>query len=93
MTFKLYYDDGSTYSSDDGPWDAAPADGVLYAVRWVDGKKEILSGADYYYIWGGVFASTDDLGPLLRKLGFVKFGRWTSHRRMEQAAALVRADG
>lgn len=92
MRWKVYYDDGSTYSSEDGAWSDAPPDGVLFVVYWVDGVKTIFSGADHYYFHDGVVAATNDLGPLLRKLGIVKFGRWTSHKRMEAAAALVRAD-
>jgi len=92
MRWKLYYDNGSTFSSDDGAWEEAPSDGVLFAVRWEGGKKEILSNTDFYFFHDGSFGQTDDLGPLLRKLGIIKFGRWTSHKRMEQAAALVRGD-
>ena len=92
MRFKIYYDDLSTFSSEDGPWDEAPADGILYVVSWVDGKKDILSGADFYFLHDGAIGSTSDLGPLQRKLGFIKFGRWTSHKNMERAAQMVRED-
>jgi hypothetical protein len=30
--WRLYYDDGSTYSAKDGPWERAPATGVQIAV-------------------------------------------------------------
>lgn len=92
MLWRLYYDDGSTFSDEDGPWEEAPPDGVLFAVQWQDGKKEVLSGSDFYFFHDGSFGQTNDLGPLLRKLGIIKFGRWTTHAKLERAAAMVRAD-
>lgn len=91
MRWRLYYDDGSTYGSEDGPWELAPADGVLFAVEWVDDQKRIYSGHDFYLNDGGL-GYTDDLGPLLRKLGVVKFGRWTSHKTLEAVRKVMEAD-
>ncbi|OGS01551.1 MAG: hypothetical protein A2V88_02690 [Elusimicrobia bacterium RBG_16_66_12] len=93
MRWKIYYDDRTTFSSEDGRWSDAPTDGVLFVVVWDERGKTPYSGADYYYMEGDQLCSTHDLGPLLRKLGIVKFGRWTSIRRMEEAAARVREDG
>lgn len=39
-----------------------------------------------------MIASTGDINPLLRKLRFIKFGRWTSIKKYEQASELVRRD-
>jgi hypothetical protein len=91
MVWCLYYDDGSTFSDEDGPWTQAPADGVLFAVEWEGDQKRVYSGHDYYLNDGGL-GYTDDLGPLLRKLGVVKFGRWTSHANLERVRKRMEAD-
>jgi hypothetical protein len=90
--WKLYYDQGPDFSSEDGAWSEAPADGVLFLVVWENGKQHVYSGADFYLNHEDTVRSTHDLGPWLRKLGLVKFGRWSSHRAMEAAAERVRRD-
>lgn len=92
MRWKIYYDDATTFSSEDGTWEQAPSDGVLFVVEWQGDRTLIMSGQDYYFLHDGALGFTGDLGPLIRKLGFVKYGRWTSHARMERAAEHVRRD-
>lgn len=82
--WKIYYDNGQTYSPEDGRWEDAPADGVLFVVD-KQGDVHHHSGADYYWkLQDGTVVATSDLGPLLRSLGIVKFGRWTTHTNMER---------
>lgn len=78
----IYYDDGSTFDSDDGPFENAPADGVICIVNRVADKIEFLAGADYYvrFAEDGSIIGTEDIDQFVRKLGWVKFGRYTSHR-------------
>lgn len=50
MLWKIYYDDGSTFTEDNGtPWEA-PRLGVQFVVQKLEHNKRylILSGADYY---------------------------------------------
>lgn len=90
--WAIYYDDGSTFDSDDGSFDQAPSDGVICVVRKEGDRAEFLSGADYYvrFAEDGSVIATGDVGPLLRKLGFIKFGRYTSHRNQERIMSRAR---
>lgn len=90
--WAIYYDDGRVFSSEDGAWDDAPTDGVLFVLQKVDDRIVTQSGADYYYLIDDTVAATGDLGPYLRSLGTVKFGRWTSHKRYEEVARRVAED-
>ena len=90
IPWRIHYDDGSTFSSQDGDWLEAPTDGVLFVTWWEGETQHIHSGSDFYFSHDGLIAETGDLGPLLRKLGLVKFGRWSSRRAMERAAQQVR---
>lgn len=85
VTWAVYYDDGSRFTSEDGAWDDAPVDGVICVVRRDGERTEFSSGGDYYWHFpeDASIVSTSDLGPLLRKLRLVKFGRYTSHRNHE----------
>lgn len=90
--WRVYYDDGSTYDSDDGPWSDAPADGIICVVRRDGERTEFVSGGDYYvrFAEDGSIIATEDIGPLLRRLApWLKFGRFTSHRN--QARIMDRA--
>lgn len=55
MRWKLYYDDESTFDSDDGDWLAAPSWGVMavavpdpQVIRQIDRKRP---GSGDYYVW------------------------------------------
>jgi len=90
--FRIYYDDGSVYDAEDGPFSNAPTDGVICIVRKEGDRAEFLSGADYYVHFAddGSIIGTGDIGPLLRKFcPQVKFGRYTSHAN--QARIMNRA--
>ena len=95
LKWKIYYDDGTAFSNIDGEWETAPSDGVLCVVVKSDKTgRHIFSGSDYYFKIPGTdsFAHADDLGPFLRKLGLVKFGRWGPDRLMEDALKKVASD-
>src|SRR5262245_7413583 len=92
MQWRIYYDNGMIYTSADGSWNDAPADGVLFVLQKIGDRVVTQSGADYYFLEDGDIVATGDLGPLLRKLGFIKFGRWTSIKRYEAAGAQVARD-
>lgn len=90
--FKIYYDNGTTYSSEDGSWNDAPLDGIIFVIEINGEKVNVHSGNDFYYLEDDTIASTGDLNPLLRKMKFIKFGRWTSHKTYEKLSELVRDD-
>lgn len=94
MIWCIYYDDGSTFSDEDGPFDSAPSDGVICIVRRDGERIEFHSGADHYVRFeeDGSIAATSDLGPILRKLGFIKFGRFTSNKNHERIMTRARED-
>lgn len=51
MNWRIYYDDGSTYSDDDGPVENAPCDGVIVvAQRDLDVGVERLF-FKHFYAW------------------------------------------
>lgn len=85
MSWKIYYDTGEVFTSEDGPFEEAPSDGVICIVRKDGERTEFHSGSDFYLRFDddGTIATSDDLGPILRKLGFIKFGRGTSHKKFE----------
>jgi len=92
MDWRIYYDDNTQFSSDDGEWEAAPADGVIcVVVRSERTGRHIFQGSDFYFKVPGTdkLAYADDLGAFLRKLGLVKFGLWTSDKLFE--STLIKA--
>lgn len=89
--WRIYYDDGRIFDSTDGPFEQAPSDGVLFIIQKIGDKVYTHSGGDHYFMVDGDIVSTADIGPLLRQWG-VKFGRWTSHRKFEEASARAMCD-
>jgi hypothetical protein len=91
--WRIYYDDGRTFGSDDGAWSDAPTDGVLFVIEKRGDRVLTHSGADWYFCLDddGTIVSTGDPGPMLRKLGG-KAGRWTSHKTYEEIGRRVAND-
>lgn len=90
----IFYDDGSTFSSKDGPAEMAPLDGVQAIVEWLsNGSPQIHEGCEFYF-WTGdcwAYGAQSSLERWLRKeLPKVKYGRFTSNA-VHKAA--VRAAG
>ena len=80
MRWRIYYDDGTVFSDEDGPFSKAPSDGVLAVVERDEQVGYVIYyGKDFYYELpdDGTIGMADDIGPFLRLLGCVKFGRWT----------------
>jgi len=94
VTWRIYYDNGSTFDSEDGAWEDAPLDGVICIVRKDGDRVEFHSGHDHYLRADddGTIMPTHDLGPWLRSLRVVKFGRYTSHRIHEATMCRARDD-
>jgi hypothetical protein len=94
MDWCIYYDDGRTFSSVDGRFEDAPADGVICIVRKDGDRSEFVSGGDYYVRFeeDGSIIATEDIGPILRKLGWMKFGRFTSNKNHARIMARAASD-
>jgi hypothetical protein len=90
--WALYYDDGRIVTDADCAWDDAPLDGVLFVLSKRGDRVTPQSGADFYYPEDDLVVATSDLNPLLRKLKFIKFGRWTSISKYEAIGKRVAED-
>lgn len=51
MQWKLYYDDGTTFSDEDGTWGDAPARGVQAIGRSDKDHGRYTGTGDYYVYW------------------------------------------
>ena len=92
LEWKIYYGDGSTFSSADGPPQAAPGYNVqCVAVRDEKVGRQVLHGGDFYIYRDGVWYCCDQFGMFdqLIEMGVLKTGRALS--RKEYEAVLTRA--
>lgn len=93
MKFKLYYDDTSVIEGKTPEeWNRAPVDGILFVAVQRDERWEVYSSHDFYFFHDQNIGYTHDLNPLLRKLRFIKFGRWASPERMNEVRKKVEED-
>lgn len=68
--WKIWYDDGSTFSSEDGKAEAAPSEGVQIVAE-IRGKRKILHHGGEYYRWDrkkGQWRGVPDI-PDIKKSG------------------------
>jgi hypothetical protein len=95
MEWRIYYDDGTFFGSDDGPWEQAPLDGVICVVHQ-SAHTSFISGGDHYARFEDGTIATVDLEPFLRGPHLaprvLKFGRMTSNRRHEAIMRRARDD-
>lgn len=89
MNWRIYYDDGSTFSSEDGLPEEAPLDGIQGIAQEKDnGVKEFHEGFEYYYWMDDCWAHgrINSLERWLRKvLPALKYGRFTSNKIHKKA--------
>jgi len=92
MKWRIYYADGTVFDDKWGRWEDAPTDGVVCVVRKdEENGSVIMHGVDHYLYPPGHDEPimTDDLGPQLRALRWIKFGLWvpreTYHEVMGRA--------
>ena len=96
ILWRIYYGDGSTFSSEDGSWEQAPSDDVQVVV--VGDPSEVWGrfleqGYDYYVcVKEEPPYCTNDLNPFLRKTGLVKFGRQIPKDRWNELMSRADAD-
>lgn len=94
VNWRLYYGDGSMFSSEDGGPEAAPCTGVMCAAYYDDdNRRRLAHSSDYYFFEDGRWYGVDLFGlwDYLARPGLklVKFGRMISdnqyRRVMSQA--------
>lgn len=91
--WKLYFDDGSVFSSLNGRWEDAPADGIQVLVEFYeDGTKKLHLERDYYILDEGKAYGTNNLNPWLRKKREVKFGRWSADDKFKGLVAKAKRE-
>lgn len=100
--WRIYYEDGSTFSSDDGsPWDA-PRTGVEVIVHPEGNGLSLMSQSDYYYYepdrasqWGG-WGYCDQFGLILHlqraKQPLILFGAMVSDSQFSEIEKKALAD-
>lgn len=98
MAWRIYYRGGRVFSSDDGDWADAPADGVL-AVLEISGERgRIVSGGDFYRLADdGSVVCHETPDAILHAVGHVqlsaiKFGWAVGPSEMERALSVARRD-
>ncbi len=92
--WKIWYDNGKTFSSEDGPADEAPLDGVQVIVEKRSDRDSIVHQGRDYYFWNGENWVSGDIGSLEKWLRDVlpnlKHGRWSKDSIFEKAMEEVR---
>ena len=97
MTWRIWYDNGTTYGSDNGQPQDAPGRGVICIVQENERTGRVkLSGADYYTWNGGQWFRADSFGlwDYLAGRGWKKvvFGRMVDRGRYELIMREAEAD-
>lgn len=60
LSWRITYDDGSTFDSGQGPWSDARVDGVLWVDVMNGAYRHRLQGFDYYWVHGKAFGVFND---------------------------------
>lgn len=94
--WKIWYDDGTTFSSADGTPSQAPLDGIVGIVEWHDDKAQRpYWGSDFYH-WTGDGWRAGNQADLERWLrGFckeVKYGRWIPQTLWDKIISVIKHD-
>ena len=96
--WKIWYGDGSTFSSLQGTWKSAPNQNVQIVMTYFNQKdqigqslRQIWTGMDYYFmkdnIWG---CSFEDVSIVK---GIVKYGKWMkSEKEFNDMQAIAMED-
>lgn len=103
MSWKIWYDDHTTFCSNDGNPRDAPIDGVQAILQWLPyGNYNIIPPADYYW-WISdrwVSGSITGLERYLRKREdspIILYGRWAAsgmfHRIQKDIHLEIEKDG
>lgn len=84
--FKIWYDNGSFYTSNDGFWNDAPIDGIQVVMIYFDAKDALgrftrlySSGCDYYALDGSGHL-TSDFDDITKVSGHVLYGKFMNYQ-------------
>ena len=85
MRWTIYYDDETTFSSDDGSWLDAPSQGVQIIMDYMEKTPLSHMGCDYYLMRDDTIISFSEVHLHSHlELGIapqtIKFGRWTNNK-------------
>lgn len=91
MKWKIYYEDGSTFSDEDGTIEEAPARGVICIVQADGSLGRRFELDEDFYVWseavgwkqGWTAMNIFGLMDFLIELGLVKFGRMTDDQNYQ----------
>ena len=88
MHWRIYYSDGSTFSSEDGAWEDAPGwDAQVMLFRDPETKWAMRHGGDFFRLEGdGTIVQMDWVGLLdwvVNELGIVKVGRMLTRHQFD----------
>ena len=79
LDWRVYYGDGTTYSSQDGEPEDAPPGNVMCVVWYDEDNRRKIAHNAYAYVWDGFWYGADDAGywqyMLEPGVKIVKFGR------------------
>ncbi len=95
MPWKIYYDDGDTFSDQEGGPAEAPSRGVqVIAQNNLHANKALVSGRDFYIWRDGTWFGVDLMGlyDYLLDSGLVKFGRQMTSAEYDSLVARALED-
>ncbi len=91
IRWKIWYDDGTTFSSDDGSPEDAPVDGILAILEKRSDNTIMNHQNNEYYYWTGENWVSGELASMLgwlrRDFTDLKYGRWGNDSIMKQVVA------
>lgn len=97
--WKIWYDDGTTFSNEEGNPEDAPIDGVQAILQWLPlGNYNIIPSSDYYWwVWDRwVGGNINGLERFLRKrdqiIPIIIYGRWTHTNMFHQVQREVHGE-
>lgn len=87
--WKIWYGDGTTFSSLQGIWKEAPDQNVQFWMIYLDKKdgqgrsyRQAFSGDDFYFTDGIIYDSSFD--DESKVIGIVKYGKWMDDEGFEK---------
>lgn len=85
--WRVWYDGGRVFSSEDTAWGDLPADGVQHVAVYLGPGRRDMAGCDYYFKAGEVIgANNDNPGDIAKRYpgASIKRGRYTTDEELER---------
>lgn len=94
VEWVAWYTSGRKFVSTDNDWESLPQEGILWLqLRYSSGRTINYNGMDLFWAKDGIFANDNDRDGLLRRLPFVKFGRWVPDSEFQEVAKQAMESG